>query len=76
MLLLECLLCNRDTSVVLQPIRCIRDTQDIQPLPHKLLLVRDTDDPEKLLIGFYVHWSTNKYKLPCSVVLIKTKMVT
>ena len=75
MLLLERLLRNWDTLVVLELIPCIRDTQDLQPLPHKFLLVRDTDETEKLLIGFYVQWTINTCKMPCSIVLIKTEMI-
>ena len=43
MLLPECLLYDRDTLVVLELIPCIRDNQDLEPLPQELLLVMDTN---------------------------------
>ena len=43
MLLLERLLRNRDTLVVLELIPCIRDNLDLEPLPQELLLVMDTN---------------------------------
>ena len=64
MLLLEPILRDWSSSslAVLKPIYRFRYTKDLEPLPRKLLSVRDTDETEDLLICFDVQWSNHSLR--------------